>query len=102
MEISRLMQVVRLRITLFFNAWEASSTLFEKEETLGIKKGRGAKSKLIKVLTILPNLVRENSRNLKVVVDILAKEHQVLVCKPTVKNFLKSARLLNGSVAENL
>ncbi len=38
MEISRLMQVGRLRVTLFFNAWEASSNLFEKEQSLGKKK----------------------------------------------------------------
>lgn len=93
MEISRLMQVGRLRITLFFNSWEAATNLFAKEKTLSIKKGRGAKSKLKEVWAILLDLVKENSRNLKVVVGVLAKEHQVFFCKCTVKKFLKSARL---------
>ena len=77
MEISRIMKVGRLRVTLFFNAWESAKTLKVKQETLGVKKGRGAKLKLKIVADILPELVKENSRNLNVVLEILEGEHQL-------------------------
>lgn len=93
MEISRIMKVGRLRVTLFFDAWEKAKTLKEKRETLSIKKGRGAKLKLKKVVDILPELVKENSRNLNVVLDILEREHQLKVTKQTLINFLKKAKI---------
>lgn len=93
MEISRIMKVGRLRVTLFFNAWEAAKTLKDKQETLGIKKGRGAKLKLEKVADILPELVKENSRNLNVVLDILEREHQIKITKQTLINFLKETKI---------
>ena len=93
MEISRIMKVGRLRVTLFFNAWEKAKTLKSKQETLGIKKGRGAKLKLKKVTDILPELVKENSRNLNVVLDVLEREHQLKTTKQTLINFLKEARI---------
>lgn len=89
MEISRIMEVGRLRVTLFFNAWRDAPSLSEKEKTLSIKKGRGAKSKLEKVKFILPDLVKENSRNLKVVLSILEKEYGIKTTKSTLTNFLK-------------
>lgn len=92
-EISRIMQVGRLRISRFFNAWDKASTLEEKLKTLQIKKGRGAKLKLEKVKEILPDLVRENSRNLNVVVSILAENHQIKVCKLTLQAFLKETKI---------
>jgi transposase len=93
MEISRIMKVGRLRVTLFFNAWEKAETLKDKQETLGIKKGRGAKLKLKKVADILPELVKENSRNLNVVLDILEREHQIKMTKQTLINFLKGTKI---------
>ncbi len=89
MEISRIMEVGRLRVTIFFNAWENAGNLSEKEKSLGIKKGRGAKLKLEKVKDVLPDLVKENSRNLNVVLDILDKKYEIKVTKPTLRNFLK-------------
>jgi transposase len=93
MEISRLMKVGRLRVNLFFNAWEKAETLKDKQETLGIKKGRGAKLKLKIVAGILPELVKENSRNLNVVLDILEREHQLKITKQTLITFLKGTRI---------
>lgn len=89
MEISRIMQVGRLRVTLFFNAWEQAENLSEKQKTLSIKTGRGAKLKLDPVKDILPDLVKENSRNLNVVLNILEREHEIKITKPTLRNFLK-------------
>ena len=89
MEISRIMQVGRLRVTLFFNAWEQAENLSEKQKTLSIKTRRGAKLKLDPVKDILPDLVKENSRNLNVVLNILEREHEIKITKPTLRNFLK-------------
>ena len=97
MEISRIMKVGRLRITLFFNAWEKAKTLKDKQETLSIKKGRGAKLKLKKVADLLPDLlpelVKEYSRNLNVVLEILEREHQIKMTKQTLINFLKDTKI---------
>ena len=93
MEISRIMKVGRLRVTLFFNAWESAKTLKVKQETLGVKKGRGAKLKLKIVADILPELVKENSRNLNVVLEILEREHQLKMTKQTLITFLKGTKI---------
>lgn len=93
MDISRIMKVGRLRITSFFNAWEACKTIEGKQLTLGIKKGRGAKLKLKKVADLIPKLVNENSRNLNVVLDILEREHQIKITKQTLINFLKDTKI---------
>lgn len=92
-EISRLTAIKWLRIVQFFNAWEGSKNLDEKRKTLRIKEGRGAKVKLEPVKELLPNLVKENSRNLNVVVSILAKNYQINVCKVTLQNFLKEKKI---------
>lgn len=92
-EIARLSNVKWLTVVRFFNAWEAAKTIEEKRATLEIKKGRGAKSKLESVASILPNLVKENSRNLNVILDILEKNNNIKICKLTLQNFLKINRL---------
>lgn len=92
-EISRLTDIKWLRIVEFFNAWESAKNLDEKLKTLSIKKGRGAKVKLDSVKEILPDLVKENSRNLNVVLSILAEKHQINVCKITLQNFLKETKI---------
>ena len=76
-------------VTLFFNAWERAKNLAQKKKTLSIKGGRGAKLKLEPVKNILPDLVKQNSRNLNVVLSILEKEHAIKITKPTLRNFLK-------------
>ena len=93
MEISRILQVGRLRVTLFFDAWEKAESPGEKTLTLQIKKGRGAKNKLISVQETIPDLVKENNRNLNAVLSILAEKHQINVCKVTLQNFLKEERV---------
>lgn len=92
-EISRLLGVQWLTVVRFFNAWEASKTIEEKRTSLGIKKERRSKFKLDKVADILPDLVKENSRNLNVILDILDKKYEMKICKLTVQNFLKINRL---------
>lgn len=92
-EIAHLSSVKWLTVVRFFNAWEKAKTIEEKKATLEIKKGRGAKSKLESVAAILPDLVKENSQNLNVILDILEKNYEVKICKLTLQNFLKINRL---------
>ena len=92
-EISRLTDVSWDTIVRFFNAWEKAVNLEDKKKTLTIKKGRGAKNKLDSVKEIIPDLVRENSRNLNAVLAILEEKYQIKVCKPTLQTFLKEAKI---------
>jgi hypothetical protein len=91
--ISRLTDIKWLRIVEFFNAWESAKNITEKQKTLSIKKGRGAKQKLESVKEILPDLVKKNSRNLNAVLAILAEKHQIKICKLTLQNFLKETKI---------
>lgn len=92
-EISRLTDIKWLRIVDFFNAWENAQNFEEKRNTLSIKSGRGPKIKLDSVKEILPDLVKENNRNLNVVLSILKEKHQINVCKLTLQNFLKGEKI---------
>ncbi len=55
--------------------------LDEKQKTLGIKKGRGAKVKLEPVKELLPDLVKENARNLNAVLAILSENIKYMSVK---------------------
>ncbi len=92
-EISRRTDNKWLRIVAFFNAWENAENIGEKQKILAVKKGRGAKVKLDSVKEVLPELVKENSRNLNVVLSILDEKYQINVCKVTLQNFLKEAKI---------
>ena len=89
-EVSSLVGVTRRTTERFFNAWESAE---DKFSTLSIAQGRGPKVKLAPVADILPDLVHQHSRNLNLVLDILAKNHQIVVCKLTLQNFLKESGL---------
>ena len=92
-EISRLTDTNWLRIVRFFNTWNAGKSIEEKVQTLIIKAGRGAKSKLEGVKELIPQLVKEHSRNLNTVLDILEQEYAIKICKKTLQVFLKAERL---------
>jgi len=92
-EVAEIMEVKWLRVVKFFNAWNEAKDLKEKYSTLSIKKGRGAKVKLASVKEILPDLLKDNDRNLNRVLLVLTEEYQINVCKSILQNFLKSGGL---------
>ncbi len=92
-EISRLTDTNWLRIVRFFNAWNAGKSKQAKLQTLVIKAGTGAKSKLEGVKELIPQLVKEHSHNLNIVLDILEQEYAIKICKKTLQVFLKAERL---------
>jgi len=79
-------------ISRLLNKWDALDS-DQKLSALYSAKGQGAKLKLKPVADLLPDLVQEHSRNLNPILDILAKEHSINVCKLTLQNFLKDAGL---------
>jgi hypothetical protein len=89
-DISRILNISRLKIVRFFNARESAE---EKYITLSIASGRGAKVKLESVKGLLPDPVQEHGRNLNPILDELKTKHNIQVCKPTLQNFLKGPGL---------
>lgn len=85
-EVSCLVRLSRRSLERFFNAWESAS---DKYSTLSIGTGRGAKIKLSAVKDLLPDLVKEHSRNLNPILNELSEKHNIQVCKLTLQNFLK-------------
>lgn len=85
-EVSSLVHLSHRSLERFFNVWESAS---DKYSTLSIGTGRGAKIKLSAVKDLLPDLVREHSRNLNLILDELYQKHNIQVCKLTLQNFLK-------------
>lgn len=69
-EVSSLVRLSRRSLERFFNSWESAS---DKYSTLSIGTGRGAKIKLSTVKDLLPDLVKEHSRNLNPILDELSK-----------------------------
>lgn len=91
-EISRITKTDIQAITRLFNAWE-SATAENKLSTLLIASGRGPKVKLEQVRDKLPEMVEKHSRNLNPILHWLDIEHNIIICKQTLRTFLKDARL---------
>ena len=91
-EISRITKIDIQAITRLFNAWEAA-TAENKLSTLSIASGRGPKVKLEQVRDKLPAMVEKHSRNLNPILHWLDIEHNIIICKQTLRTFLKDARL---------
>lgn len=89
-EVSSLVGLFRRSLERFFNAWESAS---DKYSTLSIRTDRGAKMKLSAVKDLLPDLVKEHSRNLNPILDELYQKYHIQVCKLTLQNFLKDLGL---------
>lgn len=90
--VAKITQVNRTTLYYLYNAWESAqgATRFD---VLCIEEGRGAKVKLEPVRELLPDLVREHSRNLNPILEELESKHNICVCKLTLQNFLKDLRL---------
>lgn len=89
-EISRITGVNWLKIVRLFNSWQQADN---KYSSLSIASGRGAKVKLAPVKDLLPDLVKEHSRNLTPILEELESKHNIRVCKLTLQNFLKDLGL---------
>jgi len=91
--ISRLTDIKWLRIVCFFNAWDKAEDIEEKQKTLSIKQGRGAKTKLASVRDVITDMMEENNQNLNAILSVLDEKYHTKVCKATLQNFLKGTGL---------
>lgn len=91
-EVSRITNVGWLSIVRLFNAWELASP-DDRFSTLGIAAGRGAKIKLASAKNLLSILLDEHKRDLNEVLFQLKKEHNIKVCKATLKKYIENENL---------
>ena len=84
-QLSIIFYVSRRTIERWFVDWETNSY-----DSLILKSGRGAKSKLLGLEQEVKNQIRLHSRNLNEVLNYLKTKHKVNICCKTLSNFLKT------------
>ena len=87
-DLSGIFDVNRRTIERWFNNWSQSGI-----DSLPIKPGRGVKTRLKGLEEVIAEQLKEHSRNLKNVLTFLEKQHNIVICKKTLQNFLKDTGL---------
>ncbi len=87
-DLSKVFGVNRRTIERWFDSW-----VLKGVESLSIKPGRGVKTRLKGYEKEVSEQVELHSRNLKNVVSYFKEHHNITICKKTLQNFLKDARL---------
>jgi len=87
-DLSNIFGVNRRTIERWFNGWNLKGV-----ESLGIMQGRGVKTRLKGYEQEVFQQVELHSRNLKNVILYFKEQHNIIICKKTLQNFLKDARL---------
>ena len=62
-------------------------------DSLAIQPGRGVKTRLKGLDTVIAEQLKDHSRNLKNVLTYLKEQHNIVICKKTLQNFLKDTGL---------
>ena len=75
-------------VELWFNSWE-----LEGVNSLPIASGRGVKTRLNGFEEVNKQQVELHNRNIKNILTFLKEESIIIVCKRTLRNFLKDARI---------
>lgn len=91
-EVGRITGVCYQAIGLLFNAWEAALNE-NRFSVLRNAKGQGAKNKLQSIEKQIPELMVKHEGNLNFVVENIEKQYGIKICKLTLQNFLKAARI---------
>ena len=87
-DLSKLFDVNRRTIERWFDSW-----VLKGFKSLRIEPGRGVKTRLKGYEKEVSEQVELHSRNLKNIVSYFKEEHNIIICKKTLQNFLKDARL---------
>lgn len=87
-DLSGIFDVDRRTIERWFSGWEESGVA-----SLSIQPGRGVKTKLKGLETVIAEQLKEHGRNLKNVLVYLEREQNIIICKKTLQNFLKDTGL---------
>jgi transposase len=87
-DLSKIFGVSRRTIERWFDRW-----ILNGVEALSIKPGRGVKTRLQGYEKEVSQQVELHSRNLENVLSYFKEQHNIIICKKTLQNFLKEARL---------
>jgi transposase len=87
-DLAKIFNVSRRSIERWFDNWEN-----EGVKSLPITPGRGVKTRLKGLETVLSEQLNIHSRNLKNVLLHLEENHDIRICKRTLQNFLKDTGL---------
>lgn len=87
-DLSGIFDVNRRTIERWLDSW--AETDFN---SLPIQPGRGVKTKLKGLESVISVQLKEHNRNLKNVLTYLEEQHNIVICKKTLQNFLKDTGL---------
>jgi len=87
-DLSLIFDVNRKTIERLFDSWEEN-----RIPSLSIAPGRGVKTKLIGYEKEVFQQVEIHARNIKNVLTYFKEQHNIIICKKTLQNFLKGTRL---------
>jgi transposase len=87
-DLTMIFDVERKTIERWFDKWN-----LEGVNSLSIANGRGAKTRLKGLEPVIKQQIELHNRNIKNILTFLKEEHNIIVCKRTLRNFLKDARL---------
>ena len=87
-DLTMIFDVERKTVERWFDKWD-----LEGVNSLSIANGRGVKTRLKGLEEVLKQQVELHNRNIKNILTFLKEEHNITVCKRTLRNFLKDARL---------
>ncbi|HEY5507648.1 MAG TPA: helix-turn-helix domain-containing protein [Paludibacter sp.] len=87
-DLSKIFDVDRKTIERWFNSWDSQGV-----KSLPIASGRGVKTRLKGFEEVIIQQVELHNRNIKNILTFLKEEHNIIICKRTLRNFLKDARL---------
>ena len=87
-DLAMIFDVERKTIERWFDKWN-----LEGVDSLAIASGRGVKTRLKGFEEVIIQQIELHNRNIKNILTFLKEEHNIIVCKRTLRNFLKDARL---------
>jgi transposase len=87
-DLSNIFDVNRRTIERWLNSWAKKGI-----DSLAIQPGRGVKTKLKGLDKVIVEQLEEHNRNLKNVLTYLEEQHNIVICKKTLQNFLKETGL---------
>jgi transposase len=87
-DLSGIFDVNRRTIERWLDGWAKSGV-----NSLAIQPGRGVKTRLKGLESVIAEQLKDNNRNLKSVLIYLEEQHNIIICKKTLQNFLKDTGL---------
>ena len=87
-DLTMIFGVERKTVERWFDKWD-----LEGVNSLSIANGRGVKTRLKGLEQVIEQQIELHNRNIKNILTYLKEEHNIIVCKRTLRNFLKDARL---------